>query len=165
MTEAQSDNSTHTGGCQCGAIRYRIEGGLEYPHLCHCRMCQKAAGNYFMPLGFAPGKMLTITRGEPGWFQSSDPVRRGFCRDCGTPLFFDTLQSDGIAVTLGSLDDPAAFPPVANDGMETRVSFHAALDGLPAKSVDRDDLPGGLESIASSNHQHPDHDTAHWGKP
>jgi hypothetical protein len=32
--------------------------------------------------------------------------RRGFCRDCGTPLFFDTLQSDGMAVTLGSLDDP-----------------------------------------------------------
>jgi hypothetical protein len=46
----------HTGGCQCGAVRYRIEGELEYPHLCHCRMCQKAAGNYFMPLGFAPGE-------------------------------------------------------------------------------------------------------------
>ena len=26
----------HSGGCQCGAIRYRIEGDLEYPHLCHC---------------------------------------------------------------------------------------------------------------------------------
>ncbi|MGG2476082.1 GFA family protein, partial [Rhizobium sp. BR5] len=37
-------------GCQCGAVRYRIEGGLRYPHLCHCRMCQKASGNYFMPL-------------------------------------------------------------------------------------------------------------------
>jgi hypothetical protein len=56
----------------------------------------------------------------------------------------------------------AAFPPVANDGMETRVPFHAALDGLPAKSVDRDDLPGGIDSIASTNHQHPDHDTRIW---
>jgi hypothetical protein len=58
-------------------------------------------------------RCFSITRGEPAWFHSSDPVRRGFCRDCGTPLFFDTLESDGIAVTLGSLDDPAAFPPVS----------------------------------------------------
>lgn len=165
MTEPQSDKSTHTGGCQCGAVRYRIAGALEYPHLCHCRMCQKAAGNYFMPLGFAPGKTLTITRGEPGWFQSSDPVRRGFCRDCGTPLFFDTLQSDGMAVTLGSLDDPAAFPPVSQDGIEARLPFHALLGSLPGQTVNRDDLPGGLESIASTNHQHPDHDTEYWGKP
>ncbi|OCW57724.1 GFA family protein [Hoeflea olei] len=150
------------GGCQCGAVRYRVEGGLDYPHLCHCRMCQKAAGNYFMPLGFSPGDRLTLTRGEASWFQSSDPVRRGFCRDCGTPLFFDTLQSDGVAVTLGSLDEPSAVVPVSNDGVETRVPFFEALAGLAGKAVDRSDLPGGLESIASSNHQHPDHDTAHW---
>ena len=156
--------STHTGGCQCGSIRYRISGELEYPHLCHCRMCQKAAGNYFMALGFAPGNMLTLTRGEPGWFQSSDPVRRGFCPDCGTPLFFDTLQSDGMAVTLGSLDDPAAFPPVAQDGIEARLPFPQALGDLPGSTVNRDDLPGGLASIASSNHQHPDHDTDDWRK-
>ncbi len=37
---AESDRS---GGCQCGAVRYRAKGELGYPHLCHCRMCQKAA--------------------------------------------------------------------------------------------------------------------------
>ncbi|RVQ04591.1 GFA family protein, partial [Sinorhizobium meliloti] len=29
-----------TGGCQCGAVRYRAEGTLGDPHICHCRMCQ-----------------------------------------------------------------------------------------------------------------------------
>ena len=154
-----------SGGCQCGAVRYRVEGGLEYPHLCHCRMCQKAAGNYFMPLGFAPGKRLAITRGEPAWFRSSDPVRRGFCANCGTPLFFDTLQSDGMAVTLGSLDDPDAVPPVSNDGIETAVQFFADLGHIPGKAVDRNDLPGGIEEVRSTNHQHPDHDTEVWPEP
>jgi hypothetical protein len=43
-----------TGGCQCGALRYRAEdANSTNPHLCHCRMCQKAAGNYFMPLAGA----------------------------------------------------------------------------------------------------------------
>lgn len=151
-----------TGGCQCGAVRYRIEGMPLDPHLCHCRMCQKAAGNYFMPLAFAPGKSLALTRGEPAWFASSGPVRRGFCANCGTPLFFDTLQSDGVAVTLGSLDDPDVLPPVANCGTEGEVPFFAALASLPGTVSERDDLPGGLASIVATNHQHPDHDTDDW---
>ncbi len=158
-------SKTLTGGCQCGAVRYRIAGAVEYPHLCHCRMCQKAAGNYFMPLGFVPGDGLTITRGAPAWFRSSDPVRRGFCANCGTPLFFDTLQSDGMAVTLGSLDDPDAVEPVANDGLESRVAFFAALGHLPDKRTDRDDLPGGIEDVRSTNRQHPDRDTETWPEP
>jgi hypothetical protein len=35
---------TITGGCQCGAVRYRIEGDLGRASICHCRMCQKAFG-------------------------------------------------------------------------------------------------------------------------
>jgi hypothetical protein len=40
---------TITGGCQCGAVRYRITAPFENAHICHCRMCQKAFGNYFAP--------------------------------------------------------------------------------------------------------------------
>lgn len=38
------------GGCQCGAVRYRVTARLRNPHICHCRMCQKAFGSYFAPL-------------------------------------------------------------------------------------------------------------------
>ena len=151
-----------TGGCQCGDVRYRIEGGLEDPHLCHCRMCQKAAGNYFLPLAFAAGDALSLTRGEPAWFHSSAPVRRGFCSGCGTPLFFDTIGTEGIAVTLGSLDEPATVVPESNDGIEARVPFFEQLSSLPGGVSDRADLSGGLQSIAASKAQHPDHDTESW---
>ena len=150
---------TLTGGCQCGSVRYRVDGRVEYPHLCHCRMCQKASGNYFLPLAFAPGDALTITRGEPGWFYSSDPVRRGFCANCGTPLFFDPVDSEGMSFTLGSLDDPAALPPEMNDGEANRVPFFHGLCSLTSKEVDRDDLSPVIDA---SNHQHPDHDTSEW---
>ncbi len=151
-----------SGGCQCGAVRYHVSGVLEGAHLCHCRMCQKAAGNYFMPLASAVETEFAITRGEPAWFQSSDPVKRGFCQHCGTPLFFKTIGSDTIAVTLGSLDDPAAVEPESNDGVESRVRFFATLPGKPDRFSDRPDLAGGLETIRLSNHQHPDHDTTEW---
>lgn len=156
------DTKSHSGGCQCGAVRYRIRGAVGSAHLCHCRMCQKAAGSYFMALGGTTLDHFEITRGTPSWFKSSAPVSRGFCAACGTPLFFSTDGGNRISVTLGSLDDPASVTPLRNDGVEAMVRFFTALAGLPGTLSGRDDLPGGLAAIASSNRQHPDHDTPHW---
>ena len=153
-----------TGGCQCGAVRYRVDGDLTEPHICHCRMCQKAAGNYFMPLANAQIKEFTVTRGEIAWFQSSGPVRRGFCAKCGTPLIFDTIGLDHLNVTLGSLDDPSRFVPQEQAGLEAKMPWFASLDALPGYTTQDDPEPDGIRiaDIAASNRQHPDHDTAKW---
>ncbi|GAB4526217.1 MAG: GFA family protein [Roseibium sp.] len=150
------------GGCQCGAVRYRVTGEVGYPHLCHCRMCQKASGNFFLPLIGAERADFEWTRGEPAWFHSSEPVRRGFCRDCGTPLAFETVGDDWIAFTHGSLDDVASVKPVEQSGVEGRVPFYHQLFALKETRSNRDDLPGGLADVSSTNRQHPDHDTGDW---
>ena len=148
----------YSGGCQCGAVRYRTAGVLGYPHLCHCRMCQKASGNYALPLGSAQRANFELTRGEPSWFHSSDLVRRGFCGTCGTPLFYDIPGTDFINVTLGSLDEPMAVQPVAQSNPAAKMPWFHALDVLPMEP-DEDGSDRAL-SIRSSNHQHPDHDTS-----
>ena len=58
-----------TGGCQCGAVRFRI-ARLGRASICHCRMCQKAFGSFFGPLVTAKG--LEWTRGAPARFESSN---------------------------------------------------------------------------------------------
>lgn len=153
-----------SGGCQCGAVRYRVAGELARPHLCHCRMCQKAAGNYFMPLATAWKSEFEVTRGTIGWFHSSDPVRRGFCRDCGTPLALETVGAPVLYVTLGSLDDPAAFAPERQCGTEARMPWFASLGVLPAEVTEDSPVLDGvcLSEIRATNHQHPDHDTERW---
>jgi hypothetical protein len=125
-------------------------------------MCQKAAGNYFMPLAGAPRERIVITRGEPGWFHSSDVVRRGFCQDCGTPLFFDPVASRGLLVTLGSLDDPARYRPVSEDSVESRLPFVAEWVATRQKRTEDDFSADEIKAIRDSNHQHPDHDTETW---
>src|SRR5688500_940779 len=90
----------YTGGCQCGAVRFRVEGKLGEPSICHCRMCQKAFGNFYAPLVSVRGTDLTWKRGEPEHFQSSNHVKRGFCAECGTPLTYEA--PDGIALAIGT---------------------------------------------------------------
>lgn len=155
---------TRSGGCQCGAVRYRVHGPLSDPHLCHCRMCQKAAGNYFMPLGGVRRSDLEITRGAPAWFASSGPIRRGFCAACGTPLLFETVGVDRAYVTLGSLDDPASVPPVSTYGVEAKMPWLAQAVERSGSTTEAAELLDGtpVSEIAASNRQHPDHDTDAW---
>jgi len=152
--EGSKSGAPFAGGCQCGAVRYRVNGALTNAHICHCRMCQKAAGNLFMPLANAQNAEFEVTRGEISWFASSDPVRRGFCRDCGTPLIYKTLGARHLNVTIGSLDDPATCKPATQDGVESRIEWFAEIARLPEIF----NAPGACPT----NRQHPDEDTADW---
>ncbi|HEY8925291.1 MAG TPA: GFA family protein [Polyangia bacterium] len=143
-----------TGGCQCGAVRFAIEGGLGRASICHCRMCQKAFGNAFAPLVTARG--LTWKRGAPKRFRSSNKVLRGFCGDCGTPL---TYEPDGMdpEIAIGALDDPGAVPPVIQVGLESRLAWTNALPELPTRTeAERAKVAPFFAGIISN--QHPDAD-------
>lgn len=147
-----------TGGCQCGAVRYRATAVLDTSHICHCRMCQKAVGNFFAALIGIPRDAFMWTRGGPALFKSSDPVVRGFCRDCGTPLLYDYATSKHLNVTTGSLDNPASFPPKMQFGIEARMPCFADICSLPEKGTTEQTMASVASVIAASNHQHPDHD-------
>ncbi len=145
-----------TGGCQCGAVRYAIKGPFNNPHICHCRMCQKAFGNYFAALVGSLRENFKWTKGEPGIFRSSPIVERGFCRDCGTPLSFSYDDSKYIAVSIGSLDDPSAAVPENQYGIERRLPAFDRLHTLPGTRTEDDVSPERLAKFSSL--QHPDHD-------
>ena len=153
-----------SGGCQCGAVRYHASAMLDTSHICHCRMCQKAAGNYFAALIGIPKDALSWTRGQPATFKSSDQVERGFCRDCGTPLYYDYVASKHLSVTTGSLDNPADFPPKIQFGIEARIPWFDTLPGLPDEGSTEETMSEYVAAIRASNHQHPDHDTETWPK-
>jgi hypothetical protein len=152
-------NTTHSGGCQCGAVRFHIEGALGDASVCHCRMCQKAFGGFYAPLVSVRDAKLTWTRGALKYFQSSNFVKRGFCENCGTPLTYEA--PDGVALAIGAFDHPERIAPVVQFGVEAKIPY---ADGIPAlvNRVTGDDLAAApfLNDIVS--YQHPDHDTEVW---
>ncbi|MCR4281886.1 MAG: GFA family protein [Bauldia sp.] len=151
-----------TGGCQCGAVRYALHEWPQHPHICHCRMCQKAFGSFFAPLTGVPRDKFEVTRGQLATFMSSDQAERGFCRDCGTPLTFRYVGRQRVAVSIGSLDEPARVKPQQQVGVEGRMPWFGELAALPGDQTTEADDPVVAAAIAASNHQHPDHDTAVW---
>ena len=150
-------NSFHiAGGCQCGAVRYALKSEPTDASICHCRMCQKAFGNYFAPLTGVPRADLVWTRGGPSFFRSSEAVQRGFCRDCGTPLTFEYLARDRICVSIGSLDDPARVTPEIRWGIESELPAFRILHTLRGVRTEDDATPEELATMKSR--QHPDTD-------
>lgn len=153
---------TWSGGCQCGAVRYRFNAKPRGAHICHCRMCQKAFGGFYAPLVGGPVDSFAVTRGQITLFRSSDQVERGFCRDCGTPLSFAYIGGDWVSVSIGSLDNPEAFPPKDQHGTESRLSWANRLGALPDVATTEQRHPDTAAFIKATNHQHPDHDTLVW---
>lgn len=145
-----------SGGCQCGAVRYTAVGPPKRTCVCHCRMCQKASGQPFMAFATFDESNLRWTRGTPALFRSSSLAERGFCRDCGTPLFFK-FEGPEISMTTGSLDDPGAAPPTVQFGAESEIAWCAGIPALPRVRTE-DDLGPELAARFAS-HQHPDRET------
>lgn len=124
-----------TGGCQCGAVRYTLTAMPTEPSVCHCRMCQRASGGPYMAM---TGVRLSQIewRGEPKTFASSTICERGFCGRCGTPLTYRLHGRDRISVTIGSLDDPDAVLPIAQNGIESKLAWADGVPGLPARRTE-----------------------------
>jgi hypothetical protein len=149
-------NEPVTGGCQCGAVRYRIDRPLKKADICHCRMCQKAFGNYFAALVNVDRDAITWTNDRPSHFASSEAAVRGFCPKCGTPLTYEYDRAAHISVSIGSLDHPAAVTPERQYGIEARLPAFALLHTLPGIRTE-DDIPRE-EMARYASRQHPDHE-------
>jgi len=124
-----------TGGCLCGRVRYQAKPTHRDGYYCHCRMCQLAFGS-------TRAAYLNLRKDEVHWlsapahYASSKIAQRGFCSHCGTPLTFEFHDSEFMDLSIGSLDDPAAFKPTVHWSVESRIEGWHADDGLPGRRLD-----------------------------
>jgi hypothetical protein len=136
MTTTTTQLAPLTGGCLCGAVRYRATPDHREGYYCHCRMCQLAFGNTRAAFFNLRKAQVAWTQGLPSYYASSAFAQRGFCGRCGTPLSFEYLDSENVDLSVGSLDDPAAITPTSHFAVETRIANWHAEDGLPGQRLD-----------------------------
>jgi hypothetical protein len=152
-------SDTFTGGCQCGAVRFRVTGPVRHASICNCRMCQKAFGNLMAPFASFAAP-VEWTRGKPSHFNSSPRVRRGFCRNCGTPLTYQ-WGDNPPSLAIGAFDRPDAIMPTVEFARDNRHPVFARYDALADEPLGATDEERDLLAILQS-FQHPDQDTETW---
>lgn len=117
MNEAEK----HPGSCACGAIRFEVSGPLPGPDACHCTRCRKHSGHVFVSTDVPRATVRIEGEESISWYQSSEKVRRGFCRTCGSPLFWDPSGKDWIGIAMGAFDGPT--------GTKIAIHVHVASRG------------------------------------
>ena len=130
--------TTLTGGCLCGAVRYRLTAAPREVSTCHCSMCQKAGGAAFQIYGNIEEDEIVWEKGEPRVARTSPFAERVFCGDCGSPLLFRYPGRPTWGLTIPSLDDPSPFAPVIHEGTESLLGWLKLDDGLPRNRTEDD---------------------------
>jgi hypothetical protein len=121
----------HTGACLCGAVKFRVDGPMREIVFCHCGQCRRQTGLYYASTNVADTD-LTIEGAENiTWYQSSKEGRRGFCKHCGSALFWKYDGQEQISIQAGSLDKPTQLMPGYHIFCADKGDFYEINDGLP----------------------------------
>ncbi|MEO0393022.1 MAG: GFA family protein [Pseudomonadota bacterium] len=106
-----------TGGCQCGAVRYRITAPPLTLYACHCTECQKQSASAFGLSLRVPKEAVELT-GETASMSRSDPdapfTEGVFCPACGTRIMHRRPTRDTVNIKAGTLDDTSWLMPIGH---------------------------------------------------
>jgi GNAT superfamily N-acetyltransferase len=121
-----------TGGCFCGAVRYRADAApIDVTH-CHCAACRRTSGAPFVTWATFPAAAFTFVTGAPAELRSSAHAVRTFCAACGTALTFrEEARPRSVDVTVGSLDEPEALVPRSHTWTVRQLPWLHLDDDLP----------------------------------
>jgi hypothetical protein len=123
---------TWTGGCLCGAIRYRAEADPLRTVICHCTICRRVSGAPMMCFVHFPAEAFRWLSGAPKRYRSSADAERGFCPLCGSTLtMHESILGDRVQVALGSLDTPEPARPDDHVWTRQQLPWLRIEDDLP----------------------------------
>jgi hypothetical protein len=118
------------GGCLCGALRFEVRGPLREVVNCHCGQCRKFHG-HFGAYTSAAAKDISVTGYRHlKWYRSSNFARRGFCKECGSSLFWERLKSGTISIAAGTLEAPTRLKTIQHIFVDHMGDYYKIGDKL-----------------------------------
>jgi len=113
-----------TGSCLCGTVRFTAINPSNEVGACHCGMCRKWGGGPFMEIdcgtdiSFEGEDNITV-------YNSSDWAERGFCKKCGSHLFYRLKDTHQHMVPVGLFDDQEHFVFKTQVFIDRKPSFYS----------------------------------------
>lgn len=99
-----SDTQPAQGRCLCGKVH--ITANRLNPHIyaCHCGMCRKWIGGPLLSVECGTDVMFDGAE-NISTYASSDWAERGFCKVCGTTMFYRVKESGEYFMSAGLFDE------------------------------------------------------------
>lgn len=96
------------GACLCGGVSLSFKLKENHYHACHCGMCRKWGGGPFLAVDASEDLKI---EGEKNisTYPSSEWAERGFCKKCGTHLFYRLRGGGFCNIALGLLENPESL--------------------------------------------------------
>lgn len=119
------------GSCSCGAITFSVTGPLREVVYCHCTQCRKQTGN-FVGATRADDAQLSIEGAQNiTWYAASEGAERGFCKICGSALFWKRHTSTRTSIMAGGFDNPTGLTSGFHIYCADKGDYYEISDGLP----------------------------------
>lgn len=118
-----SDAIEVVGRCLCGAVRISARVDKDTVDACHCDMCRRWAGAPMMAVE-AGGEVKFDGEEHVAVYGSSQWAERGFCRTCGTHLFFRLRNQPHYALPVGLLDEGPSWRFAKEIFVEEKPDFY-----------------------------------------
>lgn len=119
------------GQCLCGAVRFEVSGDLMPPAACHCAMCRRWHGALGVYTSAATEKVVLSGQEHVQWYQSGTDTERGFCRTCGSKLFWRRMAGNDLDMVMGSLEAPTGLTVNKHIWVAFKGDYYDIEDGLP----------------------------------
>jgi hypothetical protein len=118
-----SDGVEHTGRCLCGAVRLSIKAHGNAVGACHCSMCRKWTGGPLLAVecedvAFDGADDISV-------YDSSEWAERGFCRQCGSHLFYRLKKEKLHAIPVGLIDGDGPWVLEQQIFIDEKPSFYS----------------------------------------
>ena len=127
---------TLTGGCLCGAVRYKVSGDLIFSGRCYCDDCRKTSGTGHNAVFAAPAQAVSIAGTLTDYTKaggSGQPITRRFCPTCGSRIAGVAVAMPGmVLITASTLDDPELFTSQMSIFASRAPSWDRPPAGTPA---------------------------------
>jgi hypothetical protein len=105
------------GGCDCAAVRYRMETPPLFVHCCHCRWCQRESGASFALNAMIEADRVTLLGQSPELVDTPSNSGAGQviarCPRCKIAVWSHYAGAGPLVtfVRVGTLDNPDLLPP------------------------------------------------------
>ncbi|MEC9282546.1 MAG: GFA family protein [Bdellovibrionota bacterium] len=126
-----------TGSCLCKSVKFSFSAEKKDFGVCHCSVCRKWGGG---PAFVVQSTGDVAIEGEENvqTYQSSEWAERGFCKTCGTHLFYRMKEVDFCNFNLGTIDGNEDFEfslQVFTDAKPESYSFSNQTHCMTEKEV------------------------------